>query len=85
MFCDGTDEKGMKRVMYKKEFQELHKKIEETVKTGGNPEETIAKLEDILSEAAQMDSEGADYQIFASFIQEAIGDVWLRAKKPDTA
>lgn len=85
MFCDGTDEKGMKRVMYKKEFQELHKKIEETVKTGGNPEETIAKLEDILSEAAQMDSEGADYQIFTSFIQEAIGDVWLRAKKPDTA
>ena len=72
--------------MYEKEISAFKKKIEEIVKAGGEAETAVSNLESILKDAATaVPSETSEYQVLASVVWEAVGDVWLRAKKAENS
>lgn len=73
--------------MYEKQLFVIQKKIAETVqKSTENPEEAVSKLINLKKEVQGFatDTSPEFYNAVAT-IQEAIGDVWVKAKKPAEA
>ena len=73
--------------MYEKELFKIQKEITEAVKSSAaDPEAAIAKLKNLQSDTAAFATDTSpEYYNAASTIQEAIGDICLKAKKPADA
>lgn len=73
--------------MYEKQLFVIQKKIAETVqKSAENPEAAVAKLVNLKKEVQGFASDTSpEFYNAAATIQEAIGDIWVKAKKPADA
>lgn len=73
--------------MYEKQLFVIQKKIAETVqKSAEHPEGAVAKLLGLKKEVQGFAGDSSpEFYNAAATIQEAIGDIWIKAKKPTEA